>query len=91
MKQDLLLTTDSVFVVQHLHTIDEDREDVKLIGVYQSRAIAVSAIERLREQPGFRDSPEIIDPMSCIHPDGFYIDEYQVDQDHWTQGFITVS
>ena len=52
---------------------DEDRDDVKLIGVYQSRAIAVSAIARLREQPGFRDSPEIIDSMSCIHPDGFYL------------------
>ena len=51
---------------------------MKLIGVYSSEENAQSAIVRLSQQPGFVDQP-----------DGFHIDRYGVDQDHWTEGFIT--
>lgn len=67
-----------VFVVQHVHELADDREDVKLIGVYSSQASAEAAVERLRAQPGFVDAP-----------DGFHIDRYELDRDHWTEGYFT--
>ena len=68
-----------VFLVQHVHELDEDREDVKLIGVYATEEGAQAAVKRLSIQPGFRDTT-----------DGFHIDRYRVDEDHWTEGFVTV-
>lgn len=68
-----------VFVVQHVHELGEDREDVKFIGVYATEESARAAVERLSIQPGFKDTR-----------DGFCIDCYEVDQDHWTEGFVTI-
>ena len=67
-----------VFVVQHEHERDGSA-DVKLIGVYATRAEADQARERLSAAEGFRD-----------HPDGFSIDAYELGRDHWTSGFATV-
>jgi hypothetical protein len=71
------MAVQSVFIVQHVAREDEDDEDVKFIGAYSSRGEARAAISRLLPQPGFRDYPE-----------GFHIDEYQLGQDHWSEGFI---
>jgi hypothetical protein len=68
-----------VFVVQHVHELDLDDEDVKFIGVYSSEQAANAAVARLSSQPGFRDATS-----------GFHVDRYTVDQDHWTEGFVTV-
>mgnify|MGYP003581344561 CR=1 FL=1 len=54
-------------------------EDVKTIGVYSTRDNAAAAIQRFRGRPGFRD-----------YPDGFQIDEYPLDRDHWGEGFTTL-
>lgn len=70
----------SVFVLQHVHSQDDGAEDVKFIGVYSSREKAREAVTRLARLPGFADDP-----------DGFHIDEYCVDQDHWAEGFVTVA
>ena len=64
-----------VYVLQHSREYD-DTEDIKLIGVYSSEAAARAAIERLLRQPGFRS-----------YPDGFHVDRYPLDKDHWTEGF----
>ena len=37
----------SVYVLQHVHSEDDDAEDVKLIGVYSSREKADEAVARL--------------------------------------------
>ena len=68
-----------VYLLQHSYEVMDD-EDVKVIGVYSSEMAARAAIERLKEQPGFRD-----------HPDGFHVDRYPLDKDHWTEGFVDVS
>ncbi len=39
--------------------------------------------------PGFRDYPKIIDPLSNSDESGFYIDEYEIGKDHWTEGYVT--
>lgn len=66
----------SVFVVHHVRRDDEYGDDAKFIGVYRFRESANAAIVRLRPQPGFRD-----------HPAGFSVDEYELDKDHWCEGF----
>ena len=66
----------TVFVLQHARPRDDGEESVKLIGVYSSRAAAEAAIARLRQQPGFSE-----------WPDEFHLDPYELDVDHWTEGF----
>jgi hypothetical protein len=72
-------TMNTLFVIQHVHELDDEHKDVKFIGVYSTRLNAEAAIERLSEMPGFKDTP-----------DGFHIDEYRLDQDYWAEGFETV-
>lgn len=67
----------SVFVLQHVHSRQDDVEDVKFIGVYSSRENAEAAVARLSRLPGFSDVP-----------DGFHIDEYRLDQDQWVEGYV---
>lgn len=66
-----------VYVLQHEHTLD-DHDDVKFIGVYSTQTQAENAIVRLGKQPGFKELPE-----------GFTISEYEVDKDHWVEGYVT--
>ena len=79
----------SVFVVQHLREHADSSQNVKMIGVYRSRDAALAAVSRLREQPGFRELPAIVDysseTSSC---EGFHIEEYSLDKDHWTEGYV---
>jgi hypothetical protein len=67
----------SVFVLQHVHGEPDGVEDVKFIGVYSSRDKADAAVARLGRLPGFSDAVE-----------GFHIDEYRIDQDHWVEGYV---
>jgi hypothetical protein len=48
----------------------------KLVGIYSTRTNAEEAQARTAKLPGFLD-----------YPDGFVIDEYKVDEDHWREGF----
>jgi len=79
-----------VFVLQHLHIVNGNEEDAKLLGIYSSRAFAEIAIERFRNLPGFRDTPHMANPALSGPAEGFSIDEYQLDQDSWEEGFVTV-
>ncbi len=69
----------NTFVLQHVNEFEDDDEDVKLIGVYSTHELAQEAIARMRMLPGFRDMPN-----------GFSIACYEMDVDHWTEGYITV-
>jgi hypothetical protein len=81
----------TVFVVQHLHVLPQGEEDVKLIGVYSTQSSAIAAVERLREAPGFREFPELVDASNApTGTQGFYVDEYSLDLDYWPEGFETV-
>ena len=79
-----------VFIVQHLHTINEDEEDIKIIGIYSSREKAFAAITRLKTKSGFKDFHRLIDPSLDDQSDGFYIDKYELDKDDWSEGFFSV-
>lgn len=59
----------------------EDRDDTELhIGIYRTEADAEAAISRLKSQPGFVDYPE-----------GFEINPTRLNDDSWTEGFISES
>jgi len=68
-----------LFLVQHLNIHQDGGESVKLIGIYSSEAAALQAVERLKSKPGF-----------CEIPEGFSIDLYTLDEDNWTDGYLTV-
>lgn len=68
----------NAYILHHCHTMDDESEDVKLLGVYSSKDVAEAAIVRFRERPGFRKSQE-----------GFSIDEYTIDRDYWTEGYVS--
>ena len=56
----------------------EGEPDIELlIGVYASESAAKAAIERLKGQRGFVEFPE-----------GFQIHPYEIDKDHWREGYI---
>jgi homoserine kinase type II len=68
----------SVFILQHVRQDGPDDEDEKIIGIYSTKENAEKTIEKYKKKdlPGFKD-----------YPDSFYIDEYELDKDHWTEGF----
>jgi hypothetical protein len=70
---------DEVFVLWHVHDLGHGDEDSKLIGIYSSQENAQAAKVRVGSQPGFVDTPE-----------GFIIDRYRLNEDGWTEGYITV-
>ncbi len=80
----------SVFVLQHCSTDESGNDDVKMIGAYKSQTEAESAVARLHRMPGFSDSPAILDPRTGEGTSGFTIDEYELNKDHWTEGFVSV-
>lgn len=67
-----------VYVLQHCHAVDTGEEDVKFIGAYSSRDAAEAAVARTAALPGFRNAA-----------DGFSIDAYEVDKDHWVEGYVS--
>lgn len=59
-----------------LHSLPETGR-VKVVGIYSSKALAEEAEDRARALPGFSEEP-----------DGFIIEQYEVDKDHWSRGFV---
>ena len=70
---------ESVYILWFVHEWeDEEREDDELlIGVYSTEADAQAAIERLKDKRGF-----------SLMPEGFQMVKYQLNKDHWTDGYI---
>ena len=77
----------SVFVLHHVNPSEIGSDDGKLIGVYRTETEARNAIRRLQNLPGFRDHPDLWDPSSDGEQKGFTLDEYELDQDNWIEGF----
>jgi hypothetical protein len=68
----------SVFLLLHSYERD-DCEETKTIGIYSTNEKAQNVIEKYKKLSGFKD-----------YPDCFYIAEYEIDKDHWEEGFITL-
>jgi hypothetical protein len=68
-----------VYLLWHTHALNEGDDDSKLIGVYDSLLAAKAGQLRVENQPGFVSTPE-----------GFEISEYEINKDHWQEGYVTV-
>jgi len=67
-----------VHLLWFVKEMPEGEEDIELlIGVYSSKAEARAAIEGVKDKRGFADFRE-----------GFQICPYELNRDHWTEGFI---
>ena len=67
----------SVQLLWFVRENEEDENTELLIGVYETEQDANAAIERLRSKPGFADFHQ-----------GFVVVRYEVNQDHWREGFV---
>lgn len=77
----------SVILVEHLRIDDEGNDHIKTIGIYRTVAAAQAVVDRLKNKPGFRDNPNIFKAEDQQVGPGFYLSEYPLDMDHWTEGF----
>ena len=68
-----------VYLLWHVHELDADQDDVKLIGAYSSEENGNRAADRAKLLPGFRDLPE-----------GLLLEAYTLDEDHWREGYVTI-
>jgi hypothetical protein len=66
----------SVFLLLHERKKDLDNEDIKIIGIYSTKEKAEKTVDKYKKLPGFKD-----------YPDSFYLPEFEIDKDHWTEGF----
>lgn len=66
----------SLFYVSHTYTVDTNMDDERILGVFTNSNLVKQIIEKMKEQPGFRDYPE-----------NFIIDEIELNQLLWTSGF----
>jgi hypothetical protein len=69
---------DSVVLLWHISEV-KGEEDSIFIGVYRTEDDAKSAIERLKDKSGFAGKV-----------DGFFYEQYELNVDHWTEGFKLV-
>ncbi|WP_239616848.1 DUF7336 domain-containing protein [Cohnella mopanensis] len=67
-----------IYILEHSYEIG-DFDETKLIGVYSSRDLAQKAIDKYIKLPGFNK----------YHLDCFHIEKYEINKDHWEEGFIT--
>ena len=82
-----------LYIVEHLHILYDDVEDIKFLGVFSTKEKAEKAIRMLSKQPGFKDFPKIIDDNDIENDviEGFYIIKVVVDEiAEWKEGFTTV-
>jgi len=69
-----------VYLLWHVHEFEDQGDCEKLIGVYASESDAKSAIDRVKDQPGFRYQPK-----------GFQVCPYTLGEDQWTDGYSTMT
>lgn len=82
-----------LYIVEHLHILYDDVEDIKFLGVFSTKEKAEKAIQILSKQPGFKDFPKLIDDNDIENDviEGFYIIKVVVDEiAEWKEGFTTV-
>ena len=78
---------DTVILLEHLRVDSDGNDHLKTIGIYRQKSDADAAVGRLKDKPGFRGAPRIIDPSVEDVVSGFYLSKYTLDSDHWVEGF----
>ena len=70
----------NVYLLQHTYFYgdNDEHEETKILGIFDSRDKAQAAITQYIELPGFKDFSD-----EC-----FSIDEYQLNKTEWAEGFV---
>ena len=73
----------SIYFLQHEYS-DDGYDYVTNIGIFMNYNDAKKVMEELKK------SPKYIEKTDGLYADenGFNIDEYLLDEDHWTEGFV---
>lgn len=79
----------SVYLLEHLNILLDDKEEIKLIGIYSTIEKAVDAWKQAKEQPGFIEFSTLINPEMDEEERGFYITDYTLDKSYWDEGFVS--
>lgn len=69
-----------VYILQHEYEVYEGDyiyDEAKDLGVFSNWQKAEEALKEYKKLPGFRN-----------HPNGFSIDEYELNKRHWVEGFV---
>lgn len=72
---------DKVYLLQHSYEVvyeGESFDETKIIGIYTTKENAEEVVRRYKSIVGFDKYP-----LSC-----FNIDVYELNQDHWKEGFV---
>lgn len=71
-----------LYLLQHAYEYGENlgHTEIKTLGIYESKALAVLAVENYKHLPGFCEYGE----------DCFHIDEYELNENNWIEGFVAV-
>jgi hypothetical protein len=67
----------TIYLLTHEYELD-GYDQLKVLGVYSEQSLAENAQAYFSTQPGF-----------CDHLDGFEIEECKINQNLWSEGFIT--
>ncbi len=70
---------EKVYLVLHTSDVNQEYEDVKMIGVFSSRNRADQVITDLKTKPGFEEAKR-----------GFTVEELEVDAVEWKDGYVIV-
>ena len=68
-----------VYMLEHSYETLSGYDEDKTIGIYTTKKLAIEAMERLKEQPGFKDLPE-----------GFSVGKVKLNEDGWEEGFVAI-
>lgn len=68
---------DKVYCLEHSYE-EGEIDIVTEIAVYSTKEKAEEALAKFKLHPKFRD-----------HPDGFYLNEYKLNECEWQEGFFT--
>ena len=68
-----------VYLLEHSYKIDEDRDEVKTIGIFSTKRRTQAVIEELKKVKGFRRKKK-----------GFIISKICLDKYGWEEGLVTV-
>ena len=63
------------YILEHYYK-DNTHSSTKMIGIYSTEENAQKTIEELKKMPGFKK-----------YPNGFIIQKYKLDEDHFINGF----
>ncbi len=65
-----------IYMLSHVRLVDNEVEDVKGLGTFDTKEKALKMIEEYKKLPGFKD-----------YPQNFIIEKEEINKPYWIKGF----